>query len=66
MVNMLIVDDEIIIQKGLSKIPWHTVQVNLIGTAGSGAEALKIIRSQNIHILFTDIQMPDINGLELI
>lgn len=66
MINMLIVDDEIIIQKGLAKVPWDTVGVHLIKTVSSGAEALKLIKTENIQILFTDIQMPDINGLELL
>lgn len=66
MVNMLIVDDEILMRRGLSCIPWEKAGVCLIGTAASGMEALEFIKEKNIQILFTDIQMPDINGLELI
>ena len=34
--------------------------------AGSGFEALKILPSRKIDLIITDINMPDINGLELI
>lgn len=66
MVNMIIVDDEPIMIKGLTHIPWEKAHVNVIGTASNGMEALELIRNHTVHILFTDIQMPDINGLELI
>lgn len=34
--------------------------------AGSGFEALKILPTQEFDLVITDINMPDINGLELI
>ena len=34
--------------------------------AGSGFEALKLLPAQPINIIITDVNMPDINGLELI
>lgn len=34
--------------------------------AGSGFEALKILPSAEFHLVITDVNMPDINGLELI
>jgi two-component system chemotaxis response regulator CheY len=34
--------------------------------AGTGFEALKVFPSQEIDLVVTDINMPDINGLELI
>lgn len=34
--------------------------------AGSGFEALKILPTRKVDLIITDINMPDINGLELI
>lgn len=34
--------------------------------ASSGFEALKLLPTQEFHLVITDINMPDINGLELI
>ena len=41
MINMLIVDDELLMRRGLSFIPWEKAGVCLIGTASSGMEALE-------------------------
>jgi len=34
--------------------------------AGSGFEALRLLPRENVDLIITDINMPDINGLELI
>jgi two-component system chemotaxis response regulator CheY len=35
-------------------------------TAKSGFEALKLLPSASFHLVVTDVNMPDINGLELV
>lgn len=35
-------------------------------TAKSGFEALKLLPKERFHVVITDINMPDINGLELV
>lgn len=37
-----------------------------VGTARSGFEALKVLQRERFHLIITDINMPDINGLELV
>lgn len=46
MINMLIVDDELLMRRGLSFIPWEKAGVCLIGTASSGMEALEFIKEK--------------------
>lgn len=66
-ITLLIVDDEAEIRTGLRTIiPWEDYSVTVIGTAASGAEALDKIRFYEPDIVITDIQMPGINGLELV
>lgn len=45
----------------LEKIP----EINKIFTALNGKEALQVIENKNIDILISDIEMPEINGIEL-
>ncbi len=67
MFSILIVDDEPYIRNGLSKlIPWHTVGVTDVRAAASGQQALGMLAERPAHVLITDIQMSEINGLELI
>lgn len=66
-VTLLIVDDEQEIRTGLrSIIPWEQYAVSVIGTSSNGADALNKIRYYEPDIVITDIQMPGMNGLELV
>ncbi|WP_214627696.1 response regulator [Paenibacillus agaridevorans] len=65
--NALIVDDEPMIRFGLAScVEWEQEGVRLAGEAANGEAALALIRSEEIHILITDIKMPLMDGLELI
>ena len=52
MVSMIIVDDELLVCKGLSHISWETVGVQLVGTATCGMDALKLLKEYSVQILF--------------
>ena len=67
MIQALIVDDESLVRKGLRlTFPWSKYGVEIAGEAATGEKALEFIRSQRIQLLFTDITMPGMSGLELI
>jgi DNA-binding NarL/FixJ family response regulator len=40
--------------------------VDIVGTASTGEEALHIVREQQPHVLFQDLHLPDISGIEII
>lgn len=45
--NMLIVIDDILVLKGLeNNIPWSKYSINIIGSAGDGEEAIKILEKK--------------------
>lgn len=62
--NLLIVDDEPILVKNMRNLLED--YADEIFTAGQGQEALEILRSQTIHCVVCDINMPVLNGVELI
>lgn len=65
--KLLIVDDEEIIRKNLAKREiWRTLGFNEIYTASDGYEALSMISVYNPNIVFTDIKMQNMDGLELL
>lgn len=67
MYRLLLVDDEEIELEGMAQfIPWKQYEVEVIGTAWNGIEALEIIREKRPDIVITDIKMPVMNGIELI
>lgn len=65
-IKCLVIDDERLareyIKKYISKIP----QLELVGEFNSPIKALEIIKNQKIDLLFLDIQMPDITGVEFV
>ncbi|WP_299090537.1 response regulator [uncultured Metabacillus sp.] len=67
MLKVAIFDDEFIVIEGLKKmIDWSKYGMELVGTAKDGNTALSIFHSQRPDIIFTDIRMPGLDGLQLI
>lgn len=67
MYKLLIVDDEKIVIEGLkSAINWEEHQIGTVETASDGQEAFQCIINNPPHIVLADIQMPGLNGLDLI
>jgi len=61
--SILIVDDNPSMARSLGDI--LDIKGFEVQTAGSGAEALKILRDHPVDILLTDVKMPDMNGVVL-
>lgn len=62
----LVIDDERLARKELiSQLTAHP-QVEICGEAGNADEAIKMIEELNPDLLFLDIQMPGMNGLEML
>jgi two-component system response regulator YesN len=63
----LLVDDEINIIKNLEQIiPWERMDIEVIGLAKNGVEALQYVKADCPDILITDIRMPLMDGLVLL
>ncbi len=63
--NLLIVDDSSIIRKSLRKALGMTqLEIGNIFEAGNGQEALQVLGEQWIDLVFLDINMPVMNGME--
>ncbi|MBM7654967.1 response regulator transcription factor [Neobacillus cucumis] len=65
--TILIVDDEPRTLQGLKRTldKWANGEFNVL-TASSGEEAIELMHNQKVHILISDIQMPEISGLQLL
>ena len=63
--NCVIIDDEPLAADLLSSYARKTPFLNLIGAYNNAVEAMKGIRENNVHLVFLDIQMPVLGGIEL-
>ncbi|MGH9821806.1 MAG: LytR/AlgR family response regulator transcription factor [Blastocatellia bacterium] len=62
----LIVDDEPIARRNLRALLRGYPEVELIGECGSGAQAVRMIQADPPDLLFLDVQMPEMNGFEVL
>lgn len=62
----LIVDDEPLAREGLGDYVKKMPGLELVRACQSAVEALQYLQKEKIDLLFLDIQMPDMTGLELI
>ena len=67
MKKVLLVDDEPIFRMGLrTAISWETIGCQIIGEAKNGEEALIQIEEKRPDIVFLDIKMPKMSGIQVL
>ncbi len=66
MYRLIIADDEPKIRRGLSRLPWHEIDVEVIGEAVDGEDAFHKAKELQPDLMLVDINMPNLTGLELI
>jgi len=64
--NVMIVDDEYLAQKLLQDYVSKVDSLQLVATCSNAFEAMNALKSNQVDIMFLDIQMPDLTGLELV
>jgi two-component system LytT family response regulator len=63
--RIILVDDELPSRNRLRKFLMEEPDVEIIAECASGPEALECIRRQRPNLVFLDVQMPEMNGLEV-
>src|SRR5882672_8918734 len=61
----LIVDDEPLAREVISKYIKQVPSLQIAGECSNAIEVIEALRHQEVDLLFLDIQMPEISGLEL-
>jgi DNA-binding LytR/AlgR family response regulator len=65
-INCIIIDDEPLARKGLREYIADIDFLNLTGEFDTALKAVELLNGGGIHLLFLDIQMPKITGLEFL
>ena len=63
-INLLVVEDHSIIRAGICALLKNIASVTIIGEASDGYEALELVDSLKPDVVFMDISLPKLNGLE--
>ena len=65
--DVLIVDDSSAIRKIVERMLRQTdIPIGNVYEAGDGAEALAVLKDKGITLIFSDINMPNMNGIEFL
>ena len=65
MISVLIVDDEYLIRKLVrNSIEWDALQMEVVGEAENGEEAIQFLQRNQVDIAIVDINMPFVNGVD--
>ena len=67
MLRVMLVDDEPFILQGLKiLVDWNKEGFDIVYTASNGKEALEYLKNNEVDLIISDVQMPVMNGLELL
>src|SRR5262245_61959679 len=66
LIRAYIVDDERLAVQRLSRMLKESGRVDIVGTSTDPVDAVAFLNGHDVDVLFLDIQMPELNGFELL
>ena len=64
MIRVLIADDQELIRQSLSFVLDAQADIEMVGTASDGREAIELVRKEKPDVVLMDIRMPEVDGVE--
>lgn len=64
MIRVLIADDQELIRQSLSFVLDAQADIEMVGTASNGREAIELVRKEKPDVVLMDIRMPEVDGVE--
>lgn len=65
-IKILLVDDHQIFRDGVESLFSDAVDIEIIGVAGTGQEAIEKFKKEKADVVIMDISMPGISGIEAV
>ena len=63
MIRIVLVDDHAVVRGGLAQLVEAAGDMEVVGTAADGAEALEVVRATRPRVVLMDLQMPRMDGV---
>lgn len=64
MIKVLLVDDHELVRIGIKRLLQDVTGIKVVGEAGTGEDAIRLVKDLNPDVILMDVQMPGIGGLE--
>ncbi|WP_167957628.1 response regulator [Anaerosporobacter faecicola] len=65
-VNIIIIDDHSLVREGIKQLLELDGDIKVIGEAGNGEDGIELIKTTNPDVVLLDINMPVMNGLQML
>ncbi|MGD2043676.1 MAG: response regulator transcription factor [Acidimicrobiia bacterium] len=63
-IRVVVVDDQALVRDGFGMVLDHEDDIEVVGEAGTGVEAIETTRTHRPDVVLMDIRMPEMDGLE--
>jgi DNA-binding NarL/FixJ family response regulator len=63
-IKVLCVDDHPLVRKGIASILANEADMELVGEAGNGREAVELFKQSHPDVTLMDLRMPDMDGVQ--
>jgi DNA-binding NarL/FixJ family response regulator len=63
-ISVVLADDHVLVRKGLKKLLEMESDIEVVGEASNGLEAVEEVRTKDPDVVLIDINMPKLNGVE--
>jgi DNA-binding NarL/FixJ family response regulator len=66
MIRVVVVDDHPIVRQGLVSVLEDEDDLEVVGTASTGREAVRLVQREQPDVVLLDLEMPELDGVEAI
>jgi DNA-binding NarL/FixJ family response regulator len=63
-ITVVLADDHALVRRGLEKLLGADPDIEVVGTAANGVEAVRIVAETKPDVVLMDLQMPELDGVE--
>jgi DNA-binding NarL/FixJ family response regulator len=64
-IRVILADDHPVVRNGIRHLLEKVIDIEVLGEASTGGEALSLVQEMKPDILLLDMEMPDLNGREV-
>lgn len=66
MIEVMLIDDHKMVREGMKQLLEYDNKIKIISEGASGMDCLKLLKQKVPDVLLLDINMPDMNGIEVV
>ena len=65
-IRVVLADDHVFVRDGIKSLLENEANIEVVGEATDGVEALKVVEAEKPDLLILDIRMPNLTGIEVV